>query len=96
MNANQEIINQLAEGEDVELEGPSLISPLKYLEWCNTMKMYAPIVIVVSILIGIFLVYIFKKDKPIQKVGIFLFIIGIPVIVIVVVYGTCYLYGKLF
>ena len=68
----------------------------RYLNWCQKMKWYAIPVIVVSILIGIFLVTVFKNEKNIRKTGIFVFIIGVPVTTLVIVYAACYLYGKLF
>lgn len=68
----------------------------RYLNWCNQVKWYAPFIILISEGIGIFLVAVFKKSKSIRKTGLFVFIIGIPLVVLITVYGMCYLYGRLF
>lgn len=86
--ANEEISQKLGE--------QSIISAETYLNWCIKMKWYAIPIIIFSMLIGLFLVGVFRKVKKIQRAGVFVFIIGIPVTVIVGVYLACGLYGKLF
>lgn len=86
--ANEEISQKLGE--------QSIISAETYLNWCIKMKWYAIPIIIFSMLIGLFLVGVFRKVKKIQRAGVFVFIIGIPVTVFVGVYLACGLYGKLF
>lgn len=81
---------------DVERGTSGFLSSERYLNWCLQMKWYAIPVIVVSMLIGLFLIGIFRNEKKIQKTGLFLFILGIPTTVFVIVYLACGLYGKLF
>lgn len=93
-NVNSEIeIQNIA---DSQSGISSYLTSERYLNWCQKAKWYAIPIIIVSELVGILLVAVFKNEKSIRKTGIFVFMIGIPVITFVVVYVACYLYGKLF
>lgn len=92
-SVNDDIIEQLA---DDDYAGGSFLSAETYLNWCNQVKWYAVPVILISILIGIGMMVIFRHVKKIFKMGLFGFVIGIPVLVILVVYAMCFLYGKFF
>lgn len=96
--SNEQIYNSVTDDISGLVDGDSSFhwSPEVYLEWCTKIKWYAPIAIMVSIIIGVLMTIIFKKEKNMKKTGIFLFILGIPNIILIVVYGSCYLYGKLF
>lgn len=94
-NVNNEIIiEQLANGEEVE--DVQLLTSEQYLRWCNTAKWYAPFIIAGSLFLGVLLFSVFKKEKKIRRAALFVFILGIPVCTIIVVYVVCYLYGKFF
>lgn len=69
---------------------------VKYLEFCNKAKLVAPLLIGGSILIGIILLKVFRKDGNIRKTAVFFNIIGFPIVVLFFVYGLCFMYGKLF
>lgn len=73
-----------------------LLSSEKYLNFCQTAKWYSIPIIIISILIGIVLLKVFKGTKHIQRNAICIFIIGIPLFTLVFIYGTCYLYGRFF
>lgn len=83
-------LEQMSNGVD------GYISASQYLQWCQNAKLYMIPIIVGSELFGIAVVGLFRKEKNIQKWAIRVFVIGIPLIVLLVVYVACYLYGKLF
>lgn len=93
-NVNSEIEIQNIADSQGGLDG--YLTSERYLNWCQKAKWYAIPIIVVSILVGVFLVAVFKNEKNIRKTGIFVFLIGIPVSTLVIVYVACYMYGKLF
>lgn len=74
----------------------SYISAERYLAFCEKVKLVSIPVIIISIIVGCIIYRVFRNDKPIQKKAIGVLIIGIPVIMLLLVYGSCYLYGKLF
>lgn len=90
MNIAQEMMRDNAIGST------KYISAERYLAACEKMKLGAIPVVIISIIAGIIICKIFKNDKPIQKKAIGGLIIGIPSLVILIVFGSCYLYGKLF
>lgn len=92
-NVNDDIMEQLT---DDDYSSGSFLSAETYLNWCNQVKWYAVPVILISILVGIGMMVIFRHVKKIFKMGLFGFVIGIPVLVILVVYAMCFLYGKFF
>lgn len=68
----------------------------RYLNWCISVKWYAPFVICGSMIIGILLMAIFRAEKNISKVGLYVFIVGIPLITFIAVYLMCYMYEHFF
>lgn len=93
-NVNDEITLENIANNESGRDG--YLTSERYLNWCINMKWYAIPIIIVSVLVGIGLVSTFRKEKKIQRTGLFVFIIGVPAIVFVVVYFACFLYGKLF
>lgn len=90
---NEIRLSEIANGNQ---EVSASTAAAKYLEFCDNAKLIAPLVIGGSILIGIILLRIFKKDGKIRKTALFVNIIGIPLCVLFFVYVLCFLYGMLF
>ena len=85
----QELLNGTQEATPVDYA-------IGYLNFCNKAKVIAPLLIAGSILIGIILLKIFKKDGGIRRAAVFSCIIGFPLFVLFAVYIICYIYGMLF
>lgn len=81
---------------DSSMGSTKYFSAERYLEFCEKMKVASIPIIIISIIIGIVIYRVFRNDKPIQKKAIGLLIIGIPFVTLLLVYGSCYLYGKFF
>lgn len=68
------------------------------LKFFSSFKAIAPVIIIVSILVGSCILLVVKNNKKIRKNAIFVLIIGIPLLVIIVVYGSAfilqYIYSK--
>ncbi|MCR5338214.1 MAG: hypothetical protein K6E75_06625 [Lachnospiraceae bacterium] len=65
----------------------------KLYAFCNRMKRVTPIVVPVSILIGVFLLLMVQNDQAIRKKAIVIFIIAIPLLMFGVTYGMNWLVG---
>lgn len=65
----------------------------KAYDFCNSLKSIAPIVIVISIAIGLLLLHLVQEDQGIRKKALFLFIITIPVLMFTLTYGLSWLVG---
>ncbi len=59
----------------------------------DKLKSSAPIIIIGSILIGIILLFLFNNEQGMRRHAIFVFILGIPIIDLLLVYGTAWLAG---
>ena len=62
---------------------------------CVTAKRWAPVLIVGSILLGLSIYSIFKKNKDIQRFALMTLILRIPLVVLLFVYVYAFLYGVL-
>lgn len=99
---NEEIYNsveneiRLSEIANGSQEVTASTAATKYLEFCDNAKLWAPLLIGGSILIGIILLRVFKKDGNIRKMALFGNIIGFPLFVLFFVYVLCFLYGMFF
>lgn len=67
--------------------------PAMWYNFCIVMKMWAPVIIVGSILIGMLVYDVFKKNKEIQKWAVSVLIIKIPSFVFIGVYVFAFIYG---
>jgi len=61
----------------------------------HTFRTLGPMICITSIIVGILMFRFFKTDKTIRKAGLFTFIIAIPLIVIVIVFGVGIINGML-
>lgn len=61
----------------------------------HTFRTLSPMICVISICLGILMYRFFKTDKGIRKVGLFTFVIAIPLVVIVIVFGVGIMNGML-
>ena len=61
----------------------------------HTFRTLSPMICVISICLGILMYRFFKTDKGIWKVGLFTFVIAIPLVVIVIVFGVGIMNGML-
>jgi len=61
--------------------------------FCNACKQYAPIIIVVSIFIGILILHIVSEDQTIRRKAIMIFFIGIPILMLILAFGLSWLVG---
>lgn len=59
----------------------------------DALKAYAPFIIVGSIVIGMLIRHLVKKDVNVRKFALSFFIIGVPVITLFVTYGLAFLCG---
>lgn len=65
----------------------------KAYDFCTSLKSIAPVVIVVSFIIGILILHIVQEDQAIRKRALFIFIISIPCGMFVITYGLSWLVG---
>lgn len=59
----------------------------------DKLKSTAPIIIIGSILIGLLLLFLFHNEQQMRKHAIFVFILGIPIVDLLLVYGTAWIAG---
>lgn len=59
----------------------------------DKLKSTAPLIIIGSILIGLLLLFLFHNEQGMRKHAIFVFILGVPIIDLLLVYGTAWLAG---
>lgn len=84
--------------EDIA-KGTTVAGSINIRDWCynaaiglsNMSKVVSIWVIPCSIIIGVFLLLVFKNTASIKKTAIFLFIIGIPLIMVLLNYGAAFL-----
>jgi hypothetical protein len=57
----------------------------------STIRVYAPYIIVISVVIGIVMLLLVRKSIHLRRVAIGFFIIGIPIITYLITYGTAML-----
>lgn len=81
---------------DSSIGATGYISAERFLAFCEKLKLVSIPVIIICIVAGCIIYRVFRNDKQIQKRAIKTLIIGIPAIMLLFVYGSCYMYGKLF
>lgn len=59
----------------------------------DKLKSTAPLIIIGSVLIGLLLLFLFHNEQSMRKHAIFVFILGIPIVDLLLVYGTAWLAG---
>jgi len=67
--------------------------PEFWYQTCSVLKRWAPVFIVGSILLGILLIEVFRKNKEIQKFAWTVLIFKVPLITFIFVYVYAFLYG---
>lgn len=67
-----------------------------WISMCLLLKEWASCIILGSVLFGVLLVELFKKNMEIRKYSITVFCIGIPLFIFVLTYVLCFLYGVMF
>ena len=91
------LIGEEAEQNAIDLaNGVTMQTDLNFRTWISQAtlsvsdytKLWAIPVIIGSIIIGIFLLLIFKNTAKVKKYAIFLFILGIPALMVLVTYGA--------
>lgn len=55
------------------------------------LKQYAVLIIIISEILGITLLLLFRKSIEIRRFAVLVFIVGIPVLIILAIYGTAIL-----
>ena len=88
------VINTTA-GNHKTIEFSFLSLPEVYYNACVIAKRWAPLVMVISFLVGFVIYDVFKKNKEIQKWAFSLLMLKIPLFVFIGVYVFSYLYGVL-
>lgn len=101
----QSLNDYFTEGKEINLENLEnkeyvLSSFQKYekqwLNMCIDLRKYGPIAMAISFIIGMLVYFLFQFEKTIQKFALFGMMIGFPVMVFIVIYTACYLYGVIF
>lgn len=64
-----------------------------YLRFYHVMSSVAPLICICSIIIGGLMMFFAKKNKRIRRMGLFTFIIGVPLLMIFGVFGLGILNG---
>lgn len=67
--------------------------PAMWYNFCIVMKMWAPVIIVGSVLVGMLVYDVFKKNREIQQWAVSVLIIKIPLFVFIGVYVFAFIYG---
>lgn len=84
-----------------EMEGTDIFDKLSrkvisgYYRTYRVFKSISPIIIACSIAIGILMMVLSRQNKKLKRAGLMIFIIGVPVAVIVAVFGIGILNGVL-
>lgn len=76
--------------------GNAGISASSYLNWVNSVKLYAPFIICGSIALGLILGLITQNAKAVKKRIYGVFVVTIPIITFLFVYGISAMYARFF
>lgn len=68
----------------------------KLLDISNILKATAPIIIVVSMVIGFLLLHLIDKEQKMRQKAVFIFILGIPIVDFLGTYGVAWLAGMFY
>ena len=98
----QEAFDRLMDPENVkELEGDNFFDKMNrvilngYYKSYRTFRSISPVIVVSSIVMGWLMMKLSKQNKKIRRTGLVVFIIGIPVAVIIAVFGIGIFNGML-